>query len=108
MAERKELTKHIQVVEEKVWTGEVEAIPSGEDGVGQPLVGTLAKFYEAQARWGREISTEEHENMSLCQISMVVVRRGEWTLVEFQKVVSVGLPLNLRLLKSPLKWSEVN
>ena len=63
VVERKELAKHIQVVEEKVWTGEVEAIPSGEDGVGQPLAGTLAEFYEAQARWGREISAEEHEKM---------------------------------------------
>lgn len=57
------MTKHIQVVEEKVRTGGAEAIPSGEDGVGQPLAGTLAEFYEAQARWGREISAEEHEKM---------------------------------------------
>ena len=48
-----ELTKYIQVVEEKMRTGGVEAIPSGEDGVRQPLAGTLAEFYEAQARWGR-------------------------------------------------------
>lgn len=63
LSEREELTKHIQVVEEKVRTGGAEAIPSGEDGVGQPLAGTLAEFYEAQARWGREISAEEHEKM---------------------------------------------
>lgn len=63
LAEREELTKHIQVVEEKVRSGGAEASPSGEDGVGQPLAGTLAEFYEAQARWGREISTEEHEKM---------------------------------------------
>ncbi|KAJ9677006.1 hypothetical protein PVL29_022147 [Vitis rotundifolia] len=63
LAEREELTKHIQVVEEKVRTGGAEAISSGEDGVGQPLAGTLAEFYEAQARWGRDISAEEHEKM---------------------------------------------
>ncbi|KAL6319191.1 hypothetical protein AAG906_013864 [Vitis piasezkii] len=63
LSEREDLTKHIQVVEEKVRTGGAEAIPSGEDGVGQPLAGTLAEFYEAQARWGREISAEEHEKM---------------------------------------------
>lgn len=28
-----------------------------------PLAGTLAEFYEAQARWGREISPEEREQM---------------------------------------------
>ena len=63
LAEREELTKHIQVVEEKVRSGGAEAITSGEDGAGQPLAGTLAEFYEAQARWGREISAEEHEKM---------------------------------------------
>lgn len=62
LAERQELTKQIQDVEEKVRRRGVEAVPSGEDE-GKALAGTLAEFYEAQARWGRDISTEEHERM---------------------------------------------
>ncbi|XP_059644089.1 CRM-domain containing factor CFM3, chloroplastic/mitochondrial [Cornus florida] len=61
LAERQEMTKQIQDVEEKVRRGAAEVVPKGEDG--QPLAGTLAEFYEAQARWGREISAEEHEKM---------------------------------------------
>ncbi|KAF8399120.1 hypothetical protein HHK36_014985 [Tetracentron sinense] len=62
LAERQELTKHIQDVEEKVRSGAAGAASVGEDE-GKALAGTLAEFYEAQARWGREISAEEHEKM---------------------------------------------
>ncbi|KAJ8553438.1 hypothetical protein K7X08_024116 [Anisodus acutangulus] len=62
LAERQELTKQIQDVEEQTRTGPVEAAPSATDG--QAVAGTLAEFYEAQARWGREISAEERERMS--------------------------------------------
>ncbi|GAB4839594.1 hypothetical protein Ancab_029117 [Ancistrocladus abbreviatus] len=61
LAERQELTKNIQDAEEKVRRAVVPGAPSGE--VEQALAGTLAEFYEAQARWGREISTEEREKM---------------------------------------------
>lgn len=62
LAEREELTKQIQDVEEKVRVAAPVVAPSGI-GEAQALAGTLAEFYEAQARWGREISTEEHEKM---------------------------------------------
>ncbi|KAJ1379536.1 YhbY-like superfamily, partial [Sesbania bispinosa] len=62
LAERQELTKQVQDVEEKVRCKAVNAIPSGQ-GEGTPQAGSLAEFYEAQARWGREISTEEREKM---------------------------------------------
>lgn len=62
LAERQELEKQIQDVEEKVQCGALDAAKSGEDG-GQALAGTLAEFYEAQARWGRDISVEEREKM---------------------------------------------
>ncbi|KAJ7970374.1 Chloroplastic group IIA intron splicing facilitator CRS1 [Quillaja saponaria] len=62
LAERQELTKQVQDVEEKVRSGEVDTTPSGE-GEGTPQAGTLAEFYEAQARWGRDVSAEEREKM---------------------------------------------
>ncbi|XP_057485564.1 CRM-domain containing factor CFM3, chloroplastic/mitochondrial [Actinidia eriantha] len=61
LAERQEMTKQIQDVEEKVRNGTVEASLMVEDGQAQ--AGTLAEFYEAQARWGREMSAEEREKM---------------------------------------------
>ncbi|XP_056175164.1 CRM-domain containing factor CFM3, chloroplastic/mitochondrial [Syzygium oleosum] len=61
LSERQELAKQIQDVEEKLRTGTVDAAPSKE--AGHALAGTLAEFYEAQARWGRDISTEEREKM---------------------------------------------
>ncbi|KAK9278398.1 hypothetical protein L1049_027963 [Liquidambar formosana] len=62
LAERQELTKQIQDVEEKVRSAATEAAPCSIDN-GHALAGTLAEFYEAQARWGREISAQEHEKM---------------------------------------------
>ncbi|OMO96033.1 hypothetical protein CCACVL1_05105 [Corchorus capsularis] len=62
LAERQELTKQIQDVEEKARIRAVEPAQSSEDK-GQAPAGTLAEFYEAQARWGREISAEEREKM---------------------------------------------
>ncbi|GLU13004.1 hypothetical protein SLE2022_296540 [Rubroshorea leprosula] len=62
LTERQEMTKQIQDVEEKARTGAIGAAPSDENK-GQALAGTLAEFYEAQARWGREISSQEHEKM---------------------------------------------
>lgn len=61
LAERQELTKHIQDVEEKTRSKVVEATSSSNDG--QAPAGTLAEFYEAQSRWGREISAEDREKM---------------------------------------------
>ncbi|KAL6010881.1 hypothetical protein ACLOJK_001323 [Asimina triloba] len=93
LAERQELTKEIQDVEEKARIGAVgplnattslserlemmgvntdteektdqEAGAITHVGVveGQPAAGSLAEFLEAQARWGREISTEAREKM---------------------------------------------
>ncbi|KAJ4827217.1 hypothetical protein Tsubulata_040205, partial [Turnera subulata] len=62
VAERQEMTKQIQDVEEKVRNKELDAEPA-EDYKGKVLAGTLAEFYEAQARWGREVSAEEREKM---------------------------------------------
>lgn len=62
LAERQELTKQVQDVEEKVRCRDVDATPSGQvEATAQ--AGSLAEFYEAQARWGRDISTEEREKM---------------------------------------------
>ncbi|XP_058227667.1 CRM-domain containing factor CFM3, chloroplastic/mitochondrial [Rhododendron vialii] len=61
LVERQEMTKQIQDVEEQVRNGTVEASLMVEGGPAQ--AGTLAEFYEAQARWGRETSNEEREKM---------------------------------------------
>ncbi|GAU22712.1 hypothetical protein TSUD_138360 [Trifolium subterraneum] len=62
LAERQELTKQVQDVEETVRCKAVVATPSGQGEATTPA-GSLAEFYEAQARWGRDVSTEEHERM---------------------------------------------
>ncbi|GMJ06603.1 embryo defective 1865 [Hibiscus trionum] len=62
LAERQDLTKQIQDAEEKLRVRAVEPAQSGEDK-GQAPAGTLAEFYEAQSRWGRDISSEEREKM---------------------------------------------
>ena len=51
LAERQEMTKQIQDVEEKVRNGTIEASLMVEDGQAQ--AGTLAEFNESQAWWGR-------------------------------------------------------
>lgn len=93
LAEREELTKDIQDVEEKariapvnptrvdaainerqefvkddkIFEGKAHcgAVEEVDAGAveGQALAGTLAEFLEAQARWGREISDHEREKM---------------------------------------------
>ncbi|RYR57298.1 hypothetical protein Ahy_A05g023023 isoform B [Arachis hypogaea] len=63
LAERQELTKQVQDVEDKFRSGVLDATPSGKDESATPQAGSLAEFYEAQARWGRDISTEERERM---------------------------------------------
>ncbi|CAO2818097.1 unnamed protein product [Amaranthus hypochondriacus] len=60
--ERQELTKKIQDAEENARTGSFEVSSSHDDDEYAPA-GTLAEFYEAKARWGREISAEELKNM---------------------------------------------
>ncbi|KAL7140101.1 hypothetical protein ABFS83_09G098900 [Erythranthe nasuta] len=60
LAERQELTKHIQDVEEKV-RGVPTAVPVAEEK--EAAVGTLAEFYEAQARWGTDVSAQDRQNM---------------------------------------------
>lgn len=62
LAERQELVNQVQDVEEKMRSGAVDATPWGEDEA-TTQAGSLTEFYEAQARWGRDISTEEHERM---------------------------------------------
>lgn len=64
LAERQELTKEIQDAEEKVRNGAIEAVASGVEN-GEPLAGSLAEFYQAQAQWGREKTSEEHDMMLL-------------------------------------------
>lgn len=71
LAERQKLAKQVEDLEEQVRVQDIEqkmkkgagdAVPLGE-GEGQAPAGTLAEFYEAQARWGREISSEERQKM---------------------------------------------
>ncbi|KAK7314559.1 hypothetical protein VNO77_33085 [Canavalia gladiata] len=62
LAEREELTKQVQDVEEKVRCELVDVIPSRQ-GETTVQAGSLAEFYEAQARWGKNISAEEREKM---------------------------------------------
>ncbi|KAF6137403.1 hypothetical protein GIB67_036440 [Kingdonia uniflora] len=62
LSERQKLTKGIQDVEEKVRIGVIGATPTAKLE-GKAIAGTLAEFREAQARWGREISADEHEKM---------------------------------------------
>ncbi|KAI3885128.1 hypothetical protein MKW98_002520, partial [Papaver atlanticum] len=63
LMERHELTKEIQDTEEKVRAVAFEPPTRMETTTGTALAGTLAEFHEAQARWGREISAEEHTKM---------------------------------------------
>ncbi|EFH59388.1 EMB1865 [Arabidopsis lyrata subsp. lyrata] len=62
LAERQELTKEIQDVEERVRNREIEAVQPVGDKVPAEA-GTLAEFYEAQARWGKEITPDHREKM---------------------------------------------
>ncbi|KAH7549333.1 hypothetical protein JRO89_XS13G0015700 [Xanthoceras sorbifolium] len=62
LAERQDSTKQIQDVEEKIRIRTFEATPSSEIE-GQAPAGTLAEFYEAQSRWGRDVSAEERKKM---------------------------------------------
>ncbi|XP_010465937.1 PREDICTED: CRM-domain containing factor CFM3, chloroplastic/mitochondrial-like isoform X3 [Camelina sativa] len=61
-AERQELTKEIQDVEERVRTRDIEAVQPVGDKVPAEA-GTLAEFYEAQARWGKEVTPDHREKM---------------------------------------------
>uniref|UniRef100_A0A0E0DUI6 CRM-domain containing factor CFM3, chloroplastic/mitochondrial n=1 Tax=Oryza meridionalis TaxID=40149 RepID=A0A0E0DUI6_9ORYZ len=62
LAEREELTKDIQNVEEQKRC--IPIVHSMDDGLdGHALAGTLAEFQEAQARWGREVTAKEQEEM---------------------------------------------
>ncbi|KAK1426659.1 hypothetical protein QVD17_15336 [Tagetes erecta] len=77
LAERQEITKEIQDAEEKVRNVVVVETAAASVEQGQvALAGSLAEFYEAQAQWGREKTTEEHEKMlaeaSITKISRVV------------------------------------
>ncbi|CAN6327376.1 unnamed protein product [Urochloa humidicola] len=62
LAEREELTKDIQSMEEQRRNVSIPQPP--DDGLdGHALAGTLAEFQEAQARWGREVTAKEQEEM---------------------------------------------
>lgn len=64
LSERHELAKDSEDVEERSRSRAVVEVPNGvnhEDGPA--LAGTLAEFHEAQARWGRSISSQELERM---------------------------------------------
>ncbi|TVU20352.1 hypothetical protein EJB05_36559, partial [Eragrostis curvula] len=62
LAEREELTKDIQNAEEQRRSISI-AQPSDDGLEGHALAGTLAEFQEAQARWGRDVSAKEQEEM---------------------------------------------
>ncbi|KAI4331503.1 hypothetical protein MLD38_029688 [Melastoma candidum] len=61
LLEREAVAKRIQDTEEKVRNRTFDA--SLEREQGEAPVGTLAEFFEAQARWGRDVSAEEREQM---------------------------------------------
>ncbi|KAK3138076.1 hypothetical protein QOZ80_5AG0364140 [Eleusine coracana subsp. coracana] len=62
LAEREELTKDIQNAEEQ--RRNISIAQPLDDGLdGHALAGTLAEFQEAQARWGREVTAKEQEEM---------------------------------------------
>ncbi|WOL14665.1 CRM-domain containing factor CFM3, chloroplastic/mitochondrial [Canna indica] len=62
LTEREELTKEIQDAEEQLRKSTVgEPCASAIDG--HAPAGTLAEFLQAQAQWGRDISTEERDAM---------------------------------------------
>lgn len=61
LSERQEMTKEIENVEEKARIQTVVAPLAVEHG--EVKSGTLAEFYEAQSRWGRDLSAEEREKM---------------------------------------------
>jgi hypothetical protein len=61
LAEREELAKDIQNSEEQRRSISVAPLDDGLDG--HALAGTLAEFQEAQARWGREVTAEEQEEI---------------------------------------------
>ncbi|KAI3742869.1 hypothetical protein L1987_60567 [Smallanthus sonchifolius] len=63
LTERQEMTKEIQDAEEKMRNAAVEAAAASVEQGQVALAGSLAEFYEAQAQWGREKTTEEHEQM---------------------------------------------
>ncbi|KAL8260192.1 hypothetical protein R6Q59_028145 [Mikania micrantha] len=63
LAERQEMTKEIQDAEEKVRNGAVEPAAASVEHGHVAFAGSLAEFYEAQAQWGREKTTEEYEKM---------------------------------------------
>ena len=104
LAERQELASQVQEVEEKVRCGAVDATPSEEDEAAAPA-GSLAEFYEAQERWGRDISTEEREKMmeeASKAKSVRLVKQIEHKLA----VVSVNLFFEDYILEKYLLWIE--
>ncbi|XP_020266477.1 CRM-domain containing factor CFM3, chloroplastic/mitochondrial [Asparagus officinalis] len=62
LAEREELSKDVQEVEEKARNSSIGESSIDNNG-GYALAGTLAEFQEAQARWGREVTAEEKKAM---------------------------------------------
>ncbi|KAL3632983.1 hypothetical protein CASFOL_025967 [Castilleja foliolosa] len=65
LAERQEMAKQVQDVEERVRVGPAAAttppVPVAVEKEAQ--AGTLAEFYEAQARWGTDITAEDRARM---------------------------------------------
>ena len=60
LAERQELTKDVQEVEEQA-RNSIVGESCTDRNEGYALAGTLAEFQEAQARWGREVTAEEQK-----------------------------------------------
>ncbi|KAG0459709.1 hypothetical protein HPP92_022837 [Vanilla planifolia] len=63
LAERQQLTKDIQVVEEMSRSCIASQSCNESTLEGHALAGTLAEYQEAQARWGRDITADDHEAM---------------------------------------------
>lgn len=63
LSEREEMNRRIQEVEEKI-RARTDAEEAALVQDGEAVAGTLAEFYEAQARWGRDVSAEERKKMA--------------------------------------------
>lgn len=63
LAERRQITKDIQEVEENIRSSIAQQSCIENRLEGHALAGTLAEFQEAHAQWGRAITASERDAM---------------------------------------------
>ncbi|XP_044466418.1 CRM-domain containing factor CFM3, chloroplastic/mitochondrial isoform X2 [Mangifera indica] len=104
LAEREEVAKQIQDVEEQIRNKVLDVTASGENEVPAPA-GSLAEFYEAQSRWGRDISTEERERMLEEAAKAKHARLVKW--IEHKLAVAQAKKLKAEKLLAKIEASMV-